>query len=121
QQGGIVAVLERVAVALSGRVNPRVADLVAVSHLPMSMAAYREYAEALDLYFRDNRTQALPHAYEALRLDSTATGALLWAALMEWGESYDLPRVDSLLRIVERVKTQLPPYELAHFEWLSAF
>jgi TolB-like protein/tetratricopeptide (TPR) repeat protein len=120
-QRAVMTVLERVAVALAGRVNPRISGLVAVSHLPMSMAAYREYAEALDLYFRDETSQALPHAYEAIRLDSTSTSALLWAALMEWGESWNLPKVDSLLRRVDSLKTQLPPYDRAHLDWLRAY
>ena len=60
----------------------------------------------------------MPHWLQ-LMLESLPS--LLWAALMEWGESYNLPRVDSLLRIVERFKTQLPPYDLAHFEWLRAY
>jgi tetratricopeptide (TPR) repeat protein len=40
---------------------------------------------------------------------------------MEWAVSYDLPRVDSLLRRVERFKTQLPPYDLAYFDYLRAY
>jgi len=121
QQRGVPAVLEHVAVALSGHVNPRIADLVGVSKLPMSMAAYREYAEALDLYARGERARALRHAYQAIGLDSTSASALLLAAVMEWGETLDLPKVDSLLRIVERSKTELAPYDLAQFEWLHAY
>ena len=117
----IASVIGRVAVAIAGVVNPRLADHVAVSRLPMSIPAYREYDEALDLYFRGETAAAVSHAYEAIRLDSTSTSALLWAAMIEWSASFDLPKVESLLQRVERSQTEPPPYDLAHLEFLRAY
>jgi TolB-like protein len=121
QQRAVLGVLDRVAVALAGRLNPRIADAAPMSDLPMSMAAYREYAEGVDRTFRGEEARALRHFYRALDLDSTSASALLWAALTEWRASGNLPKVDALLRRVEPFQRDLAPYDLAQFDWLRAY
>jgi TolB-like protein len=121
QPQGILAVQERVMVALSGRTDLRLAQYGAHSVLPMSLAAYREYAAGVEGVWFNDLSQALEHFYRAIRLDSASSIAILHTALAEWNLNFDLPKVDSLLHVVERHRTELAPFDLAYLDWLRAY
>jgi DNA-binding SARP family transcriptional activator/tetratricopeptide (TPR) repeat protein len=121
----IQVLLERVLVALSGRLDERLAGLArgaSLADLPMSLEAYREFATGVELFWEwDLRRPSLPFFRKAVLLDSTSAAALLWNAWSEWLQYAHLPRVDSLLQRVERKSGDLSPYDLAILEWLRAW
>jgi hypothetical protein len=83
----------------------------------------------MELYWRGDQVgggqsdyvgKALAHFYRAIDIDSSAS-ALLMAAQAEWAVTYDLPKVDTLLEIVERFGSNLRPLDRAQFDRLRAW
>ena len=122
QLGGVQAVLQRVLVALSPRIDFQdLSPAAATVDLPMNLEAYREYMAGLERVVGvRNWDAALEHFYRAVRLDSTSGAALNMLALSEWHANNDLPKVDSILRIVATYR-DLPPYDRAQHDWLRAW
>ena len=117
----IDAVLQRVSIALSSHLDPRLSQSTPLADLPMSMPAYQEYLAGLERYRREDYKGALPHYYQALELDSTSAGLLLSAALTEWNANEDLAAGDSLLDILDRYKAELTPYDRARYDGMRAW
>jgi DNA-binding SARP family transcriptional activator/TolB-like protein len=121
----IQLLLERVLIALSSRLDERLAGLAqgaTLVDLPMSLDAYREFALGLEKFWEwDLHRSPLPHFVSAVQLDSTSATALLWNAWSDWLENANLPGVDSLLRSLAEKQSDLSPYDLAVFEWLKAW
>jgi hypothetical protein len=92
-----------------------------LSALPMSMDAYGEYVTGLEKLFSGREGRGLEHFYRAIHLDSSAGSAYLYAALAEWMETSNLPKVDSLLGVVERHRSELRSFDLAQLDWLRAW
>jgi serine/threonine protein kinase len=120
-QAGLMAVRERVLVAVAGRLNPQLAESAPLRRLPMSMAAFNEYADGLNAYYAGALDEALTHLYRAIELDSTSASAVLLAAQVEWARSFNLAKVDSLLEMASRLKSLMPAYDQAHYEWLRKY
>lgn len=92
-----------------------------LTELPKSMEAYRAYISGFETMFTGDATRSRDQFYRASTLDSTFVNGLTWAALEEWGLSYDVPKVDSLLKIVEGHRGDLLPFDLASLEYLRAW
>jgi len=118
QPAAMEQVLQMVAVALASRTDPRLSAVAPLADLPMSVEAYREYAEGMELTVYAQWAVALEHFRRALLLDSTSAQVLLMTALAEWQATGNVAKTDSLLSVVETHKSQLPPYHLAQFDSL---
>jgi serine/threonine-protein kinase len=118
QPAAMEQVLQMVSVALASRTDPRLSAVAPLADLPMSVEAYREYAEGMELTAYAHWAVALEHFRRALLLDSTSAQVLLMTALAEWQATGNVAKTDSLLSVVEIHKSQLPPYHLAQFDSL---
>jgi tetratricopeptide (TPR) repeat protein len=118
---GIHAVLDRVMVTLSSRVNPLLGKAASLAELPKSMEAYRAYIAGFESFLTGDNARARTQFYRAATLDSTFVNALTWAAIAEWSVNFNVPRVDSLLKIVERHREKLLPFDLASLDYLRAW
>ncbi len=121
QQAGIQQVLNRVMVSLASRVNPLLTKSAALTNLPGSMEAYRAYMAGFEGYFAGDISRAREQFYRAVELDSTFVSALTWVALTEWSLDSNVPKVDSLLQIVERHRNELLPFDLASLDYMRAW
>jgi len=74
------------------------------------LEAYRAYHDGMELYIKGEQTDALPHFYRAAALDSTFIIPLIYAAYCHLNLG-DMPRVDSLLMVVNEHRERLPAYE----------
>jgi tetratricopeptide (TPR) repeat protein len=110
---------QRVAGTLATFLDERVAASALVQSQPPTFEAYQQYSDGLDLYVRREYAAAIPHFYEAASLDSTFTAPLILAAfcLSNIGRRAE---EDSVLRVVERFREQLPPYDRYSVDALRA-
>src|SRR5579862_5600880 len=114
-------VVDRVQAALAARLDPRLAQAAPMSQLPMSLAAYREYAAGWERYFANDFRPALEHFYKASHLDSTSAAAALGVALTEWNANGDIGKTDSILRRIQPLTGTLQPLDLADYDYLRAW
>ncbi len=121
QQAAIQEVLERIKIALASRVHPMLAQSAPLTDLPGSMEAYRAYMAGFESYFAGDDSHAREQFYRAVELDSTFVSSLTWAAISEWSLTFNVPKVDSLLQLVERRRSELLPFDLASLDYLRAW
>jgi TolB-like protein len=112
--------LDRVMAALSTVRHPLLADANPPRDLPSTMPAYRAYFAGRVIH-NDSTAAAVAHYEDAVALDSTFTMARLWLAGGVWNATGNVPRTDSILRIVEARKDDLPPDDRAVLDWLRAW
>jgi tetratricopeptide (TPR) repeat protein len=121
QMGAVRGVLDRALIALSSQLDARLSDQAAHSDLPVSLEGYREFAAGVERYWAGDPVRALPYFYRAMQLDSSAAAPPIWAAFNEWFAYANIPKVDSLLRLVEYRTADLTPHDHALVQWLRAW
>jgi hypothetical protein len=119
--GAVRGVLDRALIALSSQLDAQIADQAVHSDLPVSLAGYRAFAAGVERYWAGDPVRALPDFYRAMQLDSSAAAPPIWAAFNEWFAYANMPKVDSLLRLVEDRTADLTPHDLALVQWLRAW
>ncbi len=112
---------QRTAAALATAVDPRLDSWAGAVHDPPSLEAYRLYSAGLDTFLgwmqrAGNPSQAMREAadyfHEAAALDSSFISPLLWAFYAH-DRSWDWPKRDSVVRVVESRRDLLTPWESA--------
>ncbi|HSL71956.1 MAG TPA: BTAD domain-containing putative transcriptional regulator, partial [Longimicrobiales bacterium] len=119
--GAVRGVLNRALIALSSQLDARLADQAAHSDLPVSLAGYSEFAAGVERYWAGDPIRALPHFYRAMELDPSAAAPPIWAAFSEWFAYANMPKVDSLLRLVENRSGDLTHHDVVLVQWLRAW
>jgi serine/threonine-protein kinase len=112
----------RVAGALAGVLDPRLASWANVASRPPSIEAYRLYIQGLDRFlhpagrFKSETALEDLEAADVLRRaaarDSIFTAPLIWAVLA-YRNAFEFGRADSLLRRLEAVEDRLAPWDRA--------
>lgn len=111
---------QRVMGALATVHNPRVAASFAIeSAPPPKFEAYQEYAVGLDLFVSRKFEEAIDRFYRAAKIDSTFAAAQLWVSLGYWFRG-QLPKVDSITRLVIRSREQLIPADREFLDYMVA-
>ena len=113
---------DRIAGALAGALDPRLASTANVASRPPSIEAYRLYAEGLDLFFRQTPSeyrQSAERFRRAAALDSTFTSPLLWA-IFSYRNAWDRAGADSLVRTLDEFREQLAPWDRAMLDYHKA-
>jgi tetratricopeptide (TPR) repeat protein len=110
---------QRIMSALAWVTDPSIDSLARITTRPPSYPAARELMEAREAQGRGDWRSAMNHARSALRLDSTYVSALTWLAaghlnLREFIEA------DSVLRILERYRDNLPEIDRYIVDWTRA-
>jgi hypothetical protein len=109
---GIEELLHRTLAALGPLLDPRTTATAALSSRPPSFAAYRDYAEGLELFIAGELHAATRSFERAAATDPDYTLPLLWAALARWN-SGDLAGGDSLARQLAASAGRLAPLDEA--------
>ena len=117
---GVEQLRQRVLAALASLHDKEVTAFQnTLTHLP-TYAAYREYAEGLDLYVRED-LEAVRHFERAAALDTSFLVARLWAVQGWMGpRPGNLIAIDSLLEGLQRLRQRLGPFYRAQLDFLVA-
>ncbi len=121
----------RVAGALAGVLDPRLASWADVASPPPSIEAYRLYIEGLDRFFQPTMGTSGPSRFEryleaaetlrrAAALDSSFTAPLIWA-VFAYQNALEFGRADSLVRMLEAVEDRLAPWDHIMVAYHRAF
>lgn len=97
---------QRILASLAARLSPGFESWAAITEPPRSIEAFNEFSEGLDIYMEDSYSvEALPHYYNAIRLDSTYVTAMLYAArshyLIGQSDTTHMAAADSMAQILE--------------------
>lgn len=111
--------------ALATVLDPRLATWAGTASQPPSFEAYRLYMDGLGLYVRGLNTreryrEAVRHLSRAYALDSTFTAPLLWLVAVH-RHAAEFPSADSLVRILQRRKDRLAPWDRAMVDYHDAY
>lgn len=109
---------QRVAVALAILLEENLEPLSA-SALPPSMEAYKAYSSGARKFVQGDRRDAVADLEEAYHRSPDFTAPLIYAAFGRLGLG-DARGADSLARILEADKDNLPPYDAYRLELLQA-
>jgi TolB-like protein/tetratricopeptide (TPR) repeat protein len=117
---GIDTLRERVLVALSARMNPLLASS-AVREIPLSLRAYRKYAEGWEHYTSGRYQQALRLFNKALVIDTGALSVRMMIALTEMNGSQNIRATDSVLRLIEPRLSEMQRQDRIDYDYLRAW
>ncbi|MEO6444879.1 MAG: protein kinase [Gemmatimonadaceae bacterium] len=101
---------------LSTVMDRRLESSVAMSESPPTFEAYREFAQALDSYVRNDFRDAGVRFARAYTLDSTLASALLMGSISV-ANTADYAGADSLLRILAPHRARLSQYDRLWFDF----
>lgn len=110
---------QRVAGALAGGLDLRVASLSGIGSTPPRLDAYREYAEGLELFARNEYAAAYPRLLQAAELDSTFLLPRFWA-LFALGNRRQYATRDSLLATLVPLRDRLSPIDRHSLDYFLA-
>ncbi len=109
---------QRLTGALAVVVDPKALP-AAVSSPPPSYDVYRDYVEAVELFWEGEYEDVLRLVYRALEADSTFAPALRLAAAAEMNGG-NLLRADSVINVAERYRPQLVPLDAIALDYMQA-
>jgi tetratricopeptide (TPR) repeat protein len=115
---GVEQLRQRVLTALASLHNEDVTNFQTRLAQPPTYAAYREYAEGLELYLRTAFSEAARHFQRAAVLDSSFLTAALWAA-GSW-HGVDNVRLDSIMDGLQPLRHRLGRFDRARFDFVVA-
>jgi tetratricopeptide (TPR) repeat protein len=110
---------EQILVALARILDPAAAP-PKLTAPPTSFAAYRDFMDGMAEWVEGNRARALELFYRALEADSTYPEALIMASTTEWNLG-DIPKGDSIIRVAQRYRNGMAPWDLANLDWLQGW
>ncbi len=114
---GVERLRQRVIGSLGPLVDASLLTLGSVLSRPPSLEAYREFLAGQDLFYRDEAA-AVERFARAAAADSTYQVPLLWtlALLHNMGDG---ERADSLIRLLERRRERMTPYEQVYLDYVE--
>lgn len=119
--GAAVEMLSRRAAgALAVVLDTRLATIGNLASQPSNYEAYHACLEGLDRFFASDWTAATLHFERSMQLDSTYLFPLLHIGYVGLNVG-DLAHADSIVRVLNRSRERMMPFELAVLDLLSAF
>ena len=118
----VQALRGRVMAVLANAFDKRLAswaDAGMASGAPLSYEAYREFADGLERFLRQDYPAAIEHLQRADALDSTSAMPLRWAANAYTNQGQSAA-TDSLLQVVRRRRERLSTAERHWLDWTTA-
>ena len=112
---GVELLKQRVIGSLGPLVDPGLLSLGSVLSRPPSPEAYREFLAGQDLFYR-NEAAAVEHLARAAGADSTYYVPQLWMLVLFHNMS-DGGRADSMIRVLERRRPLMTPYEQVYLDY----
>ncbi len=115
---GIEVLRQRVTGALAPFLDSTLAGVAQLIERPPSYEAYREFLRAEELFYSNENAAGVAYA-RTLALDSSYTYPLLRYIGLATNQQR-LPLADSLLRVAERQRGRMTPYENAYLDFLTS-
>lgn len=115
---GVERLRQRVIGGLAPMVDAALVELAGATSRPPTIKAYREFLAGEDLFYRDEAA-ANDHYFRAAALDSTYLYPLV-RVVSAYANRKDGRGLDSVMRVLNRHRAQLTPFEQGQVDWGEA-
>ncbi len=115
---GVERLRQRVIGGLAPMVDAALVELAGQTSQPPTIEAYREFLAGEDLFYKDEAA-ANVHYFRAAALDSTYLYPLV-RVVSAYANRKDGRGLDSVMRVLNRHRAQLTPFEQGQIDWSEA-